>query len=170
MKSLNDSSASVGTGPVSTGTATVSLRCKAESTRLVIGANGSIFDFLSLHETNSARSMTPAIIFFIFSEPDGYCFNSLFCKLRNMSSVILSRLYTGCQFHSLRAQESSIASGQLSAMDCLSGSTSYTMRKSGMCLQMAAYMFSGAKLMEAMLNELRCTSLDGSASISEMAA
>ena len=51
-------------------------------------------------------------------------YSSFFLRLRIMSSVIFSRSYCGFQPHSLRAQLSSILSGQLSAMACLMGSGS----------------------------------------------
>ena len=58
-------------------------------------------------------------------------YNSFFLRLRIMSSVMRSRSYCGFQPHSLRAQLSSILSGQLSAMACLMGSGSYTISKLG---------------------------------------
>lgn len=42
----------------------------------------------------------------------------------SISTVMLLRSYCGFQFHSLRAQESSKRSGQLSAIPCFNGSTS----------------------------------------------
>ena len=54
----------------------------------------------------------------------GVVYSSFFLRLRIMSSVIFSRSYWGFQPHSLRAQLSSILSGQLSAMACLIGSGS----------------------------------------------
>ena len=53
-----------------------------------------------------------------------YYYSNFFLRLRIMSSVMRSRSYCGFQPHSLRAQLSSMLSGQLSAMACLMGSGS----------------------------------------------
>ena len=57
---------------------------------------------------------------------------SLIVSFSSISFVIESRSYAGHQSHSSRAQESSIRSGQLSAMLCFNGSTLYSISKSGL--------------------------------------
>ena len=83
----------------------------------------ALSSILSREDSGKGRRVIPYHLLALNKQADDY-YRSFFFRLRIISSVIFSRSYSGFQPHSLRAQLSSILSGQLSAMACLMGSGS----------------------------------------------
>ncbi len=81
-----------------------------------------------------------------------------------MSEVIAAKSKEGFQSHSSRAAESSMDSGQESAMACRK-SGAYSQTKPGMCFLISAASSPGVKLMAATLKFEWCFSREKSASM-----
>lgn len=83
-----------------------------------------------LSTIKAQRQMLRAFFFYLLGDffqpplPFTLAQSNFLLSCSSISTVMFLRSYLGFQFHSLRAQESSKRSGQLSAIPCFNGSTS----------------------------------------------